>query len=82
MTWGILESALMGLADMSLNYNKGNFPLVFQINDGVHGEVGIGVAGMDEGVSDDQYVNLPCWYEIDGGTKRSCDDVINGKVIH
>ena len=45
LTCGILKSAFRGLADVSANYNPQNFPVLFQINDGDWGEVGIGYAG-------------------------------------
>ncbi|KAL6714193.1 hypothetical protein ACLMJK_008688 [Lecanora helva] len=50
VTYGILASTFSGLADAMLNYNTQNNPIIFQINDGNWGEVGIGYAGYKNGV--------------------------------
>ena len=43
MTYGVLEAALTGLtAWMLRGYNNREQPIVFQINDGDNGEVGVG----------------------------------------
>lgn len=50
-TYGILESALTGLLQAVQNYDKGNYPMVFEIDDGAWGEVGIGYVGL---IADDR----------------------------
>lgn len=78
MTWGILGSALSGLANMVQNYDKANAPLVFQINDGEWGEVGLGMVGLLRG---DGVGDANCCYELtaEGGCKQ-CIDLYNHKV--
>jgi len=78
MTYGILASTLDGLAEASLNYNKANYPMVFQVNDGKWGEVGIGGAGMVIGQGADQV----CYYQMDSGGSKPCIDIENRKVIN
>ena len=49
LTWGIVNSALIGLGQFLSVYNTGSayeYPLVFQVNDGNWGEVGIGYAAF------------------------------------
>lgn len=41
-----MGSALKGLANAAQNFNKGNFPMVFQIYDGEWGHVGTGFNGL------------------------------------
>ena len=45
LTYGILGAAFTGLTLASANYNPQENPMIFQINDGQWGEVGIGYAG-------------------------------------
>ncbi|KAL6722013.1 hypothetical protein ACLMJK_001118 [Lecanora helva] len=75
ITYGILHSFLTGMADATLNYNPDNQPMVFQINDGQWGEVGIGYAGYLDN-------NGQCLYEITPQESSPCSDVLNGKVIN
>lgn len=76
MTYGILGSALTGLAEVASNYIHRETTLVFQINDGKWGETGIGylgfnlVGGMDG-----------CVYDIVNGKGFPCSDVQEGWVI-
>lgn len=75
MTYGILEAALTGLTQAVQNYNKGNYPMVFQINDGAWGEVGIGYVGL---VPDERVVTWrtdKCVYEITPDGLKPCSDV-------
>ena len=49
LTWGIVNSALIGLWQFLSVYGTGSSnqnPIVFQVNDGQWGEVGIGYAGF------------------------------------
>ena len=78
MTWGILESALTGLQLAALNYGPTS-PMVFQINDGEWGEVGIGVIGIEVG---DDPNNQTCYYEITPSGSKNCNDVQEKKVIN
>ena len=68
MTYGVLESALTGLKYATSNYNPTNAPMLFQINDGRWGELGIGYAGYVD-------VNSNCVYEITPKVSSSCSDV-------
>lgn len=75
MTYGILEAALTGLLVAVQNYNKGNYPMVFQINDGAWGEVGIGYVGL---IPDDRVQTWrtdKCVYEISADGLKPCSDV-------
>jgi len=77
MTWGILGAALSGLANMVQNFDKANAPIVFQINDGEWGEVGVGIVGLltGDGVGD-----ANCCYEITSAGCSQCIDLYNHKV--
>ena len=77
LTYGILGAALLGLQQYVLSgYDRSNDPLVFQINDGKWGEVGIGYVGYVD-PSDKQN----CVYRSEMGTNFPCQDVAAGKVI-
>lgn len=79
LTWGIVESALSGLGAWATEYNNACNagygacnPIVFQVNDGQWGEVGIGYAAYYE-ASDDK-----CVLQIEGGNKAKytyCSDL-------
>ncbi len=73
MTYGILQSALSGLTVAAANYNKANYPMVFQINDGEWGEVGIGYAGILDS-------NGQCYYRLAADATNACQYVSNGWV--
>lgn len=78
MTWGIMGAALSGLANMVQNFDKMNAPLVFQINDGQHGEVGVGLVGLLQG---DGSGDANCCYEFTAKEGcRQCIDLYNHKV--
>ena len=82
LTFGILHSALTGLLQFmqagqiaASGYDKGSSPIVFQINDGQWGEVGIGYVG---------YTNWPgqgCVYQVVNDKPSDCVDVPKGNVI-
>lgn len=74
MTYGVLQSALSGLAQAAINYNPTNAPMLFQINDGKWGELGIGYAGYID-------ANDQCIYEITPNKWRGCTSVTNRWVI-
>lgn len=78
LTWGILVAALTGLGQyVNGGYDFGNSPIVFQINDGQWGEVGIGYVGfIDPDDSEEKCV----YWEVQG-EKRYCEDVTAGKVV-
>lgn len=81
MTYGILDSALTGLLVAVQNYDKGNYPMVFQINDGAWGEVGSGYLGL---IPDDRVPNWrseKCVYEITADGLKPCSDV-EAKRVH
>lgn len=76
LTWGIVGSALSGLAKWTKVYNNGCnggcAPVVFEVNDGKWGEIAIGYAGYYE-ASDKK-----CVLEITGGNKPKytyCSDL-------
>lgn len=73
MTYGILGAALTGLEEAAVNYNKGNYPMIFQINDGQWGEVGIGYAGLLDAYGG-------CYYQIAPDNTKGCNDIANGWV--
>ena len=76
LTYGILGSALTGLSQfVDVGYDHNGNPIVFQVNDGEWGEVGIGYVGM---VNPD---DKTCTYSQSGLKKGDCADVIAGKVI-
>lgn len=79
LTWGVLVAALKGLGHyVSYFYDLGNYPLVFQINDGQWGEVGIGYVGfIDPDDPEEQ-----CVIENVQGEVWYCEDVTAGKVIN
>lgn len=78
LTWGIIHSALTGLMTLTQNYNKGNYPMAFKINDGGWGEVGSGYVGIFPGpevrlwlqkecvIIDTPQGNLTCWDLTEG----------------
>lgn len=75
-TYGILGSALTGLSQFhDEGYNFEKKPLVFQVNDGVWGEVGRGYVGIIDPTDGS------CIYAQVGRNKGDCSDVITGKVI-
>ncbi len=76
MTYGILHSAMNGLAEMASAFIHYQTTIVFQINDGKWGEVGIGYVGFDLIGSQDG-----CVYDIVAGRAFPCSDVRNGWVI-
>lgn len=81
LTFGVLKSALLGLLQFmewstfaSGGYNKGDGPMVFQINDGQWGEVGMGYVG---------YTGWPghgCVYEVVQGKVSDCKKFIKKKI--
>lgn len=76
MTYGILGSALTGLSQFAdAGYDNTQSPIVFQVNDGEWGEVGIGYVGMVNPADG------TCIYGRSGTTKGDCADVMAGKVI-
>lgn len=83
LTFGILHSALTGLLQFmqagqiaSSGYNKGNDPLVFQINDGQWGEVGIGYVGFTG------WPGMGCVYQVIDDKPSDCVEILKDKVIH
>lgn len=76
MTYGILGAALSALSEwMTFGYDWEQKPMVFQINDGNWGELGVGYAGF---VNPD---TGKCIYASWGDASWSCDEVEEGKVI-
>ena len=75
MTYGVLKSALYGLQQAALGYIHSK-TLVFQINDGQWGEMGIGYVGFFESGTSSN-----CVYDIAGGKGFPCSDVRQGWVI-
>ena len=76
MTYGVLGSAMLGLSQfMDKGYNQKDVPIVFQINDGDWGEMGIGYVGMVDPVTGS------CRYGAYHGRKWDCEDVMKGWVI-
>ena len=75
VTYGIMGSALSGLAEAASNYDTDNGPMVFQINDGDWGEVGVGYAGYLDS-------NGQCVYQITPELTNGCTDVANKWVIN
>lgn len=73
MTYGILESALQGLSVAARVYNGGGLPMVFRVNDGGWGEVGVGYAGLLDGGG-------RCYYQMAAGGTKGCQEVVNGGV--
>ena len=79
LTWGILVAALTGLEQFVVdNYDFGENPIVFQVNDGPGGEVGIGYVGYIDPEDPDRR----CVYESVQGQVGYCEDVTVGKVIN
>ena len=78
LTWGILVAALTGLGQyVDGGYDFGSNPMVFQINEGQLGEVGIGYVGFIDPNDPDKR----CVYEDVQGDVKYCEDVIGSKVI-
>lgn len=75
VTWGILASALGGLANATYNYDHQNTPLLFQINDGKWGELGIGYAGVVDPTTGE------CQYSVVAGQNYPCSAVANHTVV-
>lgn len=71
LTYGTLGAALTGLATASANYNPQNNPMLFQINDGQWGEVGIGVAGYYNAVGQ-------CIAVENATANYGCDEALQG----
>ena len=81
LTYGILSSAMYGLATAAENYDKSNYPMVFQINDGPWGEVAIGAAGLEQDLDG----SVKCFYEMKGGDSsqwQQCEQIGNKQVIN
>lgn len=77
-TWGIAGSALLGLTYLTKNYpgncnnvpNGACGPMIFQVNDGDWGEIGIGYAALYREVTEE------CILKVSGGNKAEtthCD---------
>ena len=78
LTRGVLVAALLGLRQYADDYDYLNKqPIVFQINDGESGEVGIGFVG----IIDPNDAKRRCIYEMVQGKAKYCQDVTLGKVI-
>lgn len=76
MTYGVLLSALTGLSQMAEAYIREKKTMVFQVNDGGWGEMGIGYAGFVwEGSRGG------CVYDLVEGADMPCEDVKRGLVI-
>lgn len=75
VTWSVLANALGGLANATYNYNHLYTPLLFQINDGKSGELGIGYAGVVDPTTGD------CQYSVVPGQNYSCSAVADGTVV-
>lgn len=78
LTWGVLVAALTGLGQYVHYYDFGKDPIVFQINDGRWGEVGIGYVGFIDPHDPDE----KCYYEVVQGEEKYCEDVTAGKVVN
>ena len=79
LTWGVLAAAMTGLGQyVNDTYDFGDYPIVFQINDGQWGEVGIGYVGFIDPDDPDE----KCIYEDVQGKAMYCEDVTAGKVIN
>lgn len=79
LTWGILVAALTGLGQyVNDRYDIGDDPIVFQVNDGQWGEVGIGYVGFIDPNDPEE----KCVYEDVQGEVGYCEDVTAGKVIN
>ncbi|CAD6583666.1 MAG: hypothetical protein ASARMPRED_001467 [Alectoria sarmentosa] len=79
LTWGVLVAALTGLGQyVNGTYDYGDDPIVFQINDGQWGEVGIGYVGYIDPNDPEE----KCVYEDVQGEESYCEDVTAGKVIN
>lgn len=76
MTYGVLLSALTGLSQVADLYIREKKTMVFQINDGKWGELGIGYVGFVFTGS-----NGHCAYDIVKDKVLHCEDVRRGLVI-
>lgn len=76
MTYGVLLSALTGLSQVAETYVREKKTMVFQINDGKWGELGIGYVGF---VYPGAKSN--CAYDIVDNIVSYCEDVRKGLVI-
>ncbi len=76
MTYGVLLAALEGLSRVAELYIHEKKTMVFQINDGKWGELGIGYVGF-------AYLGAKgnCVYDIVGNDTMPCEDVRQGLVI-
>ena len=63
---------------MNGTYDYGDDPIVFQINDGQWGEVGIGYVGYIDPNDPEE----KCIYEDVHGEESYCEDITAGKVIN
>lgn len=79
LTWSVLVAAMTGLGQYVNNlHDFHDYPIVFQINDGQWGEVGIGYVGFIDPDDPDE----KCVYESVGRKVGYCEDVTAGKVIN
>lgn len=72
LTWGIVNSALVGLYQFLSVYGDGStnqYPMAFQVNDGDWGEIGIGYAAFLR-PSDNR-----CLLQINDGKELECKDL-------
>lgn len=76
VTYGILGSVFSGLAEAAIDYKHKSAPILFQINDGKWGELGIGYVGI--------LVNGQpgsCQYSVIAGQDFPCEQVVNGTAV-
>lgn len=79
LTRGVLVAALVGLGQyVDGGYDPENMPMVFQVNHGQFGEVGIGYVGFVDPYDPERR----CKYEDIQGVVGYCDDVKAGKVLN
>lgn len=70
LTYGVLGASLTGLLQyVDAGFDKSGDPIVFQINDGNWGEVGIGYVGYVDPDTDE------CMYELKNGVASPCWDI-------
>ena len=70
LTYSVLKASLTGLLQyVDAGFDKSRDPILFQINDGSRGQVGIGFVGYVDPITDE------CLYGRRDGISSPCSDI-------